>query len=91
MKTAAYIKLDTVVKQQAQRLAMDLGFSLSTVINAQLKEFVRSQKLTVSNVPQMSLELEELLGPIMKDIKAKRNLIGLMETPEDVRRVFAKL
>lgn len=91
MKTATYIKLDLDVKQYAQRLAKDLGFSLSAIINAQLKEFVRAQKLVVSNTPEMSLELEELLGPAIADIKARRNLIGPMKTAADVDRVFAQL
>lgn len=92
MKTATYIKLDSAVKQQAQNLAEDVGLSLSGLINAQLKEFVRSKKLVLNSKPeQMSPELEELLGPIDRDIKTGRNLSKVMETPEDVRRVFADL
>ncbi|MBI2415236.1 MAG: type II toxin-antitoxin system RelB/DinJ family antitoxin [Candidatus Kerfeldbacteria bacterium] len=42
------IKTDPKVKQQAQKVAEDLGLSLSTVINGYLKQFVRNRSFQVS-------------------------------------------
>lgn len=91
MKTATYIKLDTDVKKQAQALAEELGFSLSSVINAQLKNFVRQQNFTVSKVPQMSDWLENELAIIEEDIKEGKNIVGSASTPEELDAFFAKL
>lgn len=91
MKTAVSIKLDRDVKRHAQKLSQDLGFSLSTVINAMLKEFVRQEQLVISTVPRMSGYLEELLGPIEKDIHSGKNLSKSLSTAQDVDQLFKKL
>ena len=46
MKTAAIsVKIDPKVKKEAQRIANDLGFSLSDVVNASLKNLVREKTI----------------------------------------------
>jgi len=45
MKTLINIKADKEIKKDAQRIAADLGFSLSAVINAYLKQFVRNKEV----------------------------------------------
>jgi len=47
-KTLVSIKLDANIKKEAQKAAEDLGLSLSAVVNATLREFVRSKELHVS-------------------------------------------
>lgn len=76
MKTAAYIKLDTDVKFAAQKRAAQLGFSLSTLINAQLKQFIRAKEIVFQVFPdeQMSPELEKELARLDKDIKKNKNV-----------------
>ena len=49
MNTAVInIKTQPEVKAQAQRVARDLGLSLSALINAFLKQFVKTKKVTFS-------------------------------------------
>ncbi len=49
MKTSALsIKIDPKVKQDAQRVADRLGFSLSAIVNASLKNLVRSKTVSYS-------------------------------------------
>src|SRR2546423_11673329 len=49
MKTAAiYIKTDPKVKKEAQEVAKELGFSLSSLMNAWLKQFVKTKTVTFS-------------------------------------------
>ncbi len=51
MKTAVLnIKIDPKVKKEAQRVADDLGFSLSAIINASLKNLARSKTISYSVV-----------------------------------------
>lgn len=93
MKTATYIKLDSKVKQQAQNLAEDVGLSLSALINAQLKQFIREGKVTFELYPaeQMSPALEKKLAKIDKDIKAGKNLSRPLSSPKEVREYLSSL
>lgn len=54
MKTIINIKADKEVKENAQKIAHDLGLPLSGVINAFLKEFIRSRSISFSVVPKMT-------------------------------------
>ena len=74
MRTVIHIKADKEVKENAQKAAKDLGLTLSDVINASLRNFIRTREVIFSNIPQMTPELEEKLGPIDEDIKKGRNL-----------------
>lgn len=76
MKTVINIKADQEVKIKARKIAQELGLSLSAVVNAYLKQFIRNKSVYFSAVPHMSKELEDILGGIEKDIKKKRNLSG---------------
>jgi len=74
------IKADKEVKENAQNVARDLGLPLSTVINAFLKEFVRSRSVSFSSIPKMTPYLENILGNIESDIKKKKNISGVFST-----------
>ena len=74
MKTLINIKADKEVKEKAQKLAKELGLPLSTVINASLKQFIRSRELYFSVAPKMSPRLEKILGVVERDIGAKKNM-----------------
>ena len=74
MKTIVNIKTDRKIKQNAQKLAGELGLSLSAVVNAYLKQFVRNKEVHFAVAPHMTPELEDLLQAVERDIKHKRNL-----------------
>ena len=74
MKTIINIKADKEVKENAQKIAAELGLPLSTVVNAYLKQFIRSKEIYFSILPQMSPELELLIGQVEKDLKNGKNL-----------------
>lgn len=49
MKTAVLnIKIDPKVKKEAQKVADELGFTLSAIINASLKNLARSKTISYS-------------------------------------------
>lgn len=73
MTTVIHIKADKEVKENAQKAARDLGLSLSDVINAALRNFIRTREVIFSDIPQMTPELEKRLEKVEEDIKYKRN------------------
>jgi len=91
MKTVINIKTDKEVKRNAQRVAEDLGFSLSAVINAYLKQFVRNKEVYFGLVPQMSSELEKLLGKVETDIREKRNISPAFSSEKELKNHLASL
>ena len=51
MKTLLNIKVDKVEKEKAKHIAAQMGVPLSTIINAQLREFIRTREFSVSLDP----------------------------------------
>lgn len=86
MKTIIYVKAEKEVKTNAQKLARELGLSLSDVINGALRNFIRTREVTFSDVAVMTPELEKMLGKVEKDIKAGKNLSPKFATPEEMDR-----
>lgn len=86
MKTVINIKTDRDVKRGAQKVAEELGLSLSTVVNAYLKQFVRNREIHLTTAPRMSPELEEFLGQVEEDIKKKRNFSPAFSSGEEMDR-----
>jgi len=76
MRTVIHIKADKEVKENAAKIARELGLNLSDVINASLRNFIRTREIVFSDVPQMTPELEKLLDKVEEDIKHNRNLVG---------------
>ena len=74
MKTQLIIKTDNDVKENAQRIAAHLGLPLSTVMNAYLKEFIRSQKVTFSLEPALRPEVGRILRKASADYEKRRNV-----------------
>lgn len=91
MKTVINIKTDKEVKKNAQKVATALGFSLSAVINAYLKQFVRNKEVYFGLVPRMSSELEELLGKAEFDIQEKRNVSRAFSSGQELKKYLSSL
>jgi len=67
MKTQVNLKIDSSVKKQAQKRAKDLGLSLSSIVNATLKQFARTGELELSSAPRITPYLEDLVLEARKD------------------------
>lgn len=61
MKTQVNLKIDNNVKTQAQKRAKELGLSLSSIVNATLKQFARTGELKLSSAPKITPHLQELV------------------------------
>ena len=88
MKTLISVKIDRDIKTKSQGLARELGIPLSTLVNAYLRQFVREKKAVFSTAWQMSPELEKILGPIEKDIKAGRNMSKFISSAKELNEVL---
>ncbi len=84
MKTLINIKTDKDVKEKAQKLAKELGLPLSTIINASLKQFVRSRELYFSVAPKMTAYLEGIIKEVEKDYKTGKNIAGPFTTAREM-------
>jgi addiction module RelB/DinJ family antitoxin len=80
MRTIIHIKADAEVKENAAKIAHELGLNLSDVINASLRNFIRTREVIFSDTPQMTPELEKLLDKVEDDIKHNRNLSPRFKT-----------
>ena len=85
------IKADKEVKQEAQRLAKKLGLSLSDVMNASLRNFIRTREVRISDIPHMTPELERLIGIAEFDRKTGKNISPVLKTPKEVGRYLDSL
>lgn len=73
-KTLLNVKTDKKVKEEAQKIAKELGVPLSTVVNAYLKEFVREKSVHLSLEPTVRPEVEKLLTQASSDYKNGKNV-----------------
>lgn len=83
MNTAVInIKTDKIVKKQAQDVAAQLGLNLSSVINAYLRQFVRTRKVELNLDEKPSKYLIRQLKQAEKDIKVG-NVSPVFKTGEE--------
>ena len=91
MKTVIHFKIDKEIIENAKEAAATLGLSLTDVLNAALKNLIRTRTIVISDAPRMTPELEELLGPIEEDIKHGRNLSPSFKTAEEIDKYLDSL
>jgi len=79
------VRTDKKIKKQAMKVASDLGFSLSTLVNAYLRNLVRTKKVHFSDDVQLEPTpyLIRQMKQSDKDIK-NGNYISF-DTPEKMR------
>lgn len=73
-KAVINFKVEPEVKIQAQKLAKELGVPLSVLINAQLKQLVRTRSFEVNANPVMTPLLENVLAGVEADRLTGKNI-----------------
>lgn len=68
MDTTITIKTNTKLRNEAKKLAGDLGINLTSVVNAFLRQFVRERKFSVSAEPMPTKEKIALLQKISEEM-----------------------
>jgi len=84
MKAVINIKTNKEIKENAQKIAKDVGLSLSDVINASLRNFIRTREVYFSAIPRMTPEFERLVGKFERDIKNKKNVSSNFSSSERI-------
>ena len=72
-KTLLNVKTDKKLKQDAQKVAQELGLPLGTIINAYLRELIREKKVVFSSPPIPNQKTQKLLKKIDADIQAGKS------------------
>lgn len=67
--TSVHIKIESDIKIQAQKTAQELGLSLSAVMKALLKQFIRTKHLSVGLNEEPSVYMIEGLKKSDKEYK----------------------
>jgi antitoxin component of RelBE/YafQ-DinJ toxin-antitoxin module len=74
MNTTLHVTVDRKTKDQAAKLAREMGLDLSSVVKASLQTFVQTQTFHVEHSPRMTPYLEKLIALARADFKAGRNI-----------------
>ncbi len=83
MKTSALsVKIDSKTKREAQKVAHELGFSLSAVVNASLRNLVRQKTISYSLL-EPSPELRRIIRQAQRDRAKGKNILGPFHTAQD--------
>jgi addiction module RelB/DinJ family antitoxin len=82
-KTIINLKVSKELKREAQDLADEIGLPLTTVITANLREFVRSRSLTVSAFPRLKPEIEREMATAIADLQKNKNVSPAFNTPKE--------
>ena len=91
MKTLINIKTDKEVKEEAQKIAEELGLSLSAIINASLKQLVKNREVCFSAAPRMTPYLKNIIKEAKKDHKAGKNIAGPFATAREMDKYLNSL
>ena len=75
-KVLLNIKTDPKIKEDAQKVAQELGLPLGTIINAYLRELIREKRVLFSSPPIPNQRTQKMLKKIDADIRAGRNSKG---------------
>lgn len=83
MKTVISIKIDQDVKDQAKAMAASAGISLSTIVNAQLRQFIATRRIEFYAPEPMSPKLTKLIAEVEKE-RASGLVSKSFDTVEDM-------
>lgn len=83
-ETTVQVRLDSKTKKEAQKIAADLGMTLSDVVQVKLRSFVRERGLSAYTPLKPTKKLEKILAKAEKDIKSGKNLSPAFDNVEDV-------
>lgn len=67
--TAIYIRTELEVKAKAQKVAKKIGMSLSSLLNAYLKQLIRTKKVEFSVGEEPSERLKQAIRQAEKNLK----------------------
>lgn len=85
-KTVINIKVDKEVKEKARMLAKELGLPLSSIVNANLKEFIRSGEVAFALEPKLNPEVWKKVQRAIEDYHEGRNTSSELSNKQEITR-----
>lgn len=89
MKTVLNVKVDKDQKKKAKKIAERMGVPLSTVMNAYLREFIRTERFEIDLEPKLKPEVEEEILSRIEDYEGGKNIVSFRSV-EEARKYFMK-
>lgn len=83
------VKVDQNVKKEAQEVAEELGFSLSSLVNGFLRQLIRTKTVNFSMGFEPTPYLEQMLIESGKQVK--KGEVVSFSSPEDALKYVEKL
>ncbi len=77
------IRTEPAVKKQAQKVAESLGFSLSTLVNAYLRNFLKTKTVHFQENYEPTPYLKRVIRQTEKDIKKGKNMSPMFDNAKD--------
>ncbi len=72
MKTVISVKLDKDVKESAQQVAANAGLTLSTLVNAYLRQVAATRRIELYASEPMTPQLEGLIAEVEAELKQNK-------------------
>ncbi len=89
VKTILNVKVDREEKEKAKQIALQMGVPLSTIINAHLREFIRTREFAVKLEPVLKPEIEKRLLRMSREYHNKKNKkIEFVSSVEGARKIL---
>lgn len=83
MKTVLNVKTDREVKEAAQQIAKEMGIPLSIVVNAYLKDFIRTRTFSTTLEPRLKKEVGEAMEQAVHDYHKGKNVSPAFDTAKE--------
>ena len=81
--TLLTIRTDAKVKKQAAHVAESLGFSLSAVVNAYLRQLIKTKRVEFAESYEPTTYFKRVIAQAEKDRKAGKNMSPAFHTMKD--------
>ena len=83
-KVILNIKTNPETKIQLQEFAAELGVPVSVILNAQIKQMLRTRKVTLTTELEPTPYLEKIMRQVEKDLVSGRNMTKAMDATKAV-------
>ena len=70
MNTVISVKIDKDVKESAQEVANSAGLTISTLVNAYLRQVAATRRIELYAPEQMTPKLEKLIGEVEAELQS---------------------
>lgn len=83
---ATTIKLDSAVKNEAQKVAKSMGLSLSTIIENKLREVIKDRRVVFEADIEPNVAFKTVIKKIETDVKSDKNLSSPMANISELEK-----